>query len=60
MQIEVCKWYQNADSPVLFMIDDLANLWVDINGDGKVDLGEDWGYAKDSEIHASDICIRLF
>ena len=44
--IEICKWYNNADSPVLFFIDDLANVWVDTNNDGKVDLGEDWGYAK--------------
>jgi hypothetical protein len=49
MDIEICKWYGNADSPVLLMIDDLANVWVDTNGNGEVDLEEDWGYAKDSE-----------
>ncbi|KGM94529.1 hypothetical protein Z968_11685 [Clostridium novyi A str. 4552] len=47
--MEICKWYNNADAPVLFFIDDLANVWVDTNGNGKIDLGEDWGYAKDSE-----------
>lgn len=47
--IEICKWYNNADSPVLFMIDDLANVWVDRSGSGEVDLEEDWGYAKNSE-----------
>ncbi len=49
MIIKKCKWYNNAQSPVLLMIDDLANVWVDINGNGKIDLGEDWGYAKRSD-----------
>lgn len=48
MNIEICKWFNNADSPVLFMIDDLANVWVDANGNGKVELGEDWGYHKNA------------
>jgi hypothetical protein len=39
------KWKNNADSPVLFFIDDLANKWVDINNDGKIQSEEDWGYA---------------
>ena len=39
------KWKNNADSPVLFFIDDLANKWVDINSDGKIQPEEDWGYA---------------
>ncbi|SHF15708.1 hypothetical protein [Clostridium fallax] len=49
MNIEICKWYNNVDSPVLFFIDDLANVWVDINNNGKIDLGEDWGYGKREE-----------
>ena len=49
MSIEICKWFNNTASPVLFMIDDLANVWVDTNGNGEVDLEEDWGYGKDSE-----------
>jgi hypothetical protein len=47
--IEICKWKNNADSPVLLFIDDLANVWVDSNGNGQLDLGEDWGYWKYSK-----------
>ena len=39
------KWKKDADSPVLFFIDDLANKCVDINNDGKIKPEEDWGYA---------------
>lgn len=49
MNIEICKWYGNKNSPVLLFIDDLANVWVDTNDNGKIDLGEDWGYGKNSE-----------
>jgi hypothetical protein len=33
----------------MFMIDDLANTWVDTNRNGVLDLGEDWGYFKDRD-----------
>lgn len=46
MHVEICKWYEGAYSPVLFMIDDLANTWVDSNDNGLLDWGEDWGYFK--------------
>jgi hypothetical protein len=49
MAVEICKWFNNADSPVLFMVDDLANVWVDTNCNGKLDLGEDWGYWKNAD-----------
>ena len=39
----------DASSPVLFFVDDLANVWVDVNCNGKVDPGEDWGYDKNGE-----------
>lgn len=46
MKVEICKWYQDSLAPVIFMVDDFCNVWVDTNGNGRVDLGEDWGYAK--------------
>jgi len=48
MEIKIAKWYKNVNSPVLFMIDDFANVWIDLNNNGKVNLGEDWGYAKNN------------
>lgn len=41
--IETCRWRHNKKSPVLLMIDDLCNTWVDTDGDGKAGPGEDWG-----------------
>lgn len=49
MKLTVCKWYNNADSPVMLMVDDLANVWVDAKLDGKLHLEDDWGYWKDEE-----------
>ncbi|MCI3147614.1 hypothetical protein C5137_15580 [Bacillus cereus] len=49
MNIKMAKWLNNADAPVLFMIDDLANVWVDTNKDGKLALGGDWGFWKNEE-----------
>lgn len=48
MEIKIAKWYKNANSPVLFMIDDFANVWIDLNNDGKVNLEEDWGHDKNN------------
>jgi len=49
MKVKICKWYGNADSPVLLWVDDLANAWVDVSGKGIVEPEADWGYAKDGE-----------
>lgn len=47
MEIIKAKWPNDADSPVVLMIDDLDNLWFDLNGNGHYALGEDWGYWRD-------------
>ncbi|HDR5348744.1 hypothetical protein ACTFPA_15895 [Bacillus cereus group sp. MYBK59-1] len=49
MNISVAKWLNNADAPVLFMIDDLANVWVDLDKNGKLALGGDWGFWKNEK-----------
>lgn len=45
MSAKICKWHNDAIAPVIFMIDDFCNVWVDTNGNGVIDPGEDWGYA---------------
>ena len=45
MEITICKWKHDANSPVLLMVDNLSNTWIDKNSNGTVDLGEDSGYA---------------
>lgn len=45
MNIEIAKWKNNAQSPVVFMIDDLANVLMKKNTSSDLAIGEDWGYA---------------
>jgi len=47
MKIVKAKWLNDADSPVVLMVDDLNNLWFDINRNGHPGLGEDWGFWRD-------------
>jgi hypothetical protein len=47
--VEKAKWYRNADSPVMFMIDDFANAWHNASGGDSWDLGGDWGGGLDRE-----------
>lgn len=44
VSIEKCKWKNNSISPVVLMIDDLANKWIDIENNNEVISGSDWGY----------------
>ncbi|NLD46446.1 MAG: hypothetical protein GX660_04505 [Clostridiaceae bacterium] len=53
-EIHVQKWYKNCCSPVVLMIDDFANCWVDANNNGVIDPGEDWGYNKYNKGSAMD------
>jgi len=46
--IRPAKWLHNADSPVMLMVDDFTNVWIDTNGNGRVEPDEDWGHALDS------------
>ncbi len=47
LSINIAKWYNNASSPVVLMIDDLNNLWFDLYEDNRCNIGEDWGYWRD-------------
>jgi len=43
MTISIAKWKENAQSPVLFKIDDLANIYEDKSHTPELQIGEDWG-----------------
>lgn len=48
MLLEIAKWKENALSPVLFMVDDIANISVKKFQSDTLKIGEDWGqYAQD-------------
>ncbi|QHI71297.1 hypothetical protein [Aminipila terrae] len=44
--VEKCKWKNDCQSPVVLMIDDLANKWIDIKNTSECVKGSDWGYLK--------------
>ena len=45
MDIKIAKWKDNAQSPVVFMIDDIANVLMKKSTSVDLEIGEDWGYA---------------
>lgn len=48
MDLKISKWRDNCASPVLFKIDDLANIYIKKSKSEKLNIGEDWGqYALD-------------
>ncbi|MBN1981536.1 MAG: hypothetical protein JW795_08400, partial [Chitinivibrionales bacterium] len=52
--VEICKWFGNASVPVVFMIDDFCDTWVDTNKSGTLELGKDWGHFCDEPGSAYD------
>jgi len=45
IDVTIAKWKENAQSPVLFMIDDIANVLMKKSSSSTLAIGEDWGYA---------------
>jgi plasmid maintenance system killer protein len=45
MDIKIAKWKDNAQAPVIFMIDDIANVLMKKSTTDELKIGEDWGYA---------------
>jgi len=43
MNLTIAKWKENAQSPVLFKIDDLANIYIKKSNSTELQIGEDWG-----------------
>ena len=44
--VDKCKWKNGSESPVVLMVDDLANKWIDLNRNKKLIRGADWGACK--------------
>lgn len=44
MKIEIAKWKNSANSPLLLAIDDLANIYVKQSSSKDLEIGEDWGH----------------
>jgi len=45
IDVKIAKWKDNAQSPVVFMIDDIANVLMKKSSSSTLAIGEDWGYA---------------
>ncbi len=44
MKLEIAKWKDNAVAPVIFMVDDIANIVIKQNDSNSLQIGEDWGH----------------
>ena len=44
MNLKIAKWKNNAISPVIFMIDDIANVVMKKSQTDTLNIGEDWGH----------------
>ena len=44
MKIEIAKWKDDAVSPVIFMVDDIANIAIKQSDSKELQIGEDWGH----------------
>jgi len=48
MKLKIAKWKNNAVSPVVFMVDDIANISIKTTQSDTLQIGEDWGqYGRD-------------
>ena len=44
MKLEIAKWKDNAVAPVVFMVDDIANISMKQSKSNSLKIGEDWGH----------------
>ncbi len=44
MELEIAKWKDNAVAPVVFMVDDIANISIKQSRAKGLKIGEDWGH----------------
>ncbi len=44
MKLEIAKWKDNAVAPVIFMVDDIANIAMKQSNSSSLQIGEDWGH----------------
>ena len=44
MKLEIAKWKDNAVAPVVFMVDDIANITMKQSNTNSLKIGEDWGH----------------
>ncbi|HHS91774.1 MAG TPA: hypothetical protein ENK82_00360, partial [Campylobacterales bacterium] len=45
MKIKLAKWKDAKQAPVIFMIDDIANVLMKKSFSSSLKIGEDWGHA---------------